>query len=63
MHPLPPGSPSEFDLILVVIAVAMLAGGAIGWLSTVPLRVAGGAGSLVAYAAMFYGLAIDPSER
>lgn len=60
MSPIPPRAPSRFDLILFVIAVAMLASGAVGWLSTVSLRIAGGAGAVVSYAAMLYGLAGDP---
>ena len=60
MSPLPPGAPSRFDLVLFVIAVAMAISGAVGWLSAVSLRVAGGVGAVVSYTAMFYGLAGDP---
>ncbi|KTG09152.1 hypothetical protein AUR64_15260 [Haloprofundus marisrubri] len=52
--------PTRFDLILFVMGIALLGGGALGALTVVPLSMAGGAGTLVASAAMFDGLARNP---
>ncbi|WP_224333962.1 hypothetical protein [Haloprofundus halobius] len=53
-------APTRFDLILLVMGVALLGGGALGALTVVPLSLAGGTGTVVASAAMFEGLARNP---
>ncbi|WP_224448856.1 hypothetical protein [Haloprofundus salilacus] len=52
--------PSRFDLILLVMGIALFGGGALGALTVVPFSLAGGAGTAVASAAMFDGLARHP---
>ena len=54
------GTPSRFDVILLVIGVALTAGTAVGWLSTVPLTVAIVGGTVIAAAAMIDGLLWHP---
>ncbi|QCJ46071.1 MULTISPECIES: hypothetical protein [Haloprofundus] len=53
-------APTRFDLILFVMGVALFGGGALGALTVVPFSLAGGAGTAVAGAAMFEGLARNP---
>lgn len=57
---LPADAPSRFDYLLAVMGAALLCGFGVGWLSAVPLRIAGGAGSVVASVALAHGLLRPP---
>lgn len=52
--------PTRFDLILLVIGVALVAGAGVGWLSSVPLQMAIMGATLVAGIAMVDGLVWNP---
>lgn len=60
MSTLPPGAPSRFDAILLVIAASLAIGIGVGWLSAVPLMVAIVAGTVIAAVAMIDGLLWHP---
>jgi hypothetical protein len=53
-------APTRFDLVLLVIGLALAAGVGVGWLSTVPLLAAIVAGTAVAGVAMIDALVLHP---
>ena len=54
------GGPTRFDLILLVIGIALVAGAGVGWLSSLPLQVAIVGATVVAAVAMIDGLVWHP---
>ena len=58
---LPSNAPAPTDLVLVVMGVALVAGLSFGWMSSVPLRIAGSVGSIVAAAILLGGMVWNPS--
>lgn len=57
---LPSDAPAWTDIVLVVMGVALLAGLSYGWMSSVPLRVAGSVGSIIAAAILLGGMFWNP---
>ncbi|MFB6156366.1 MAG: hypothetical protein ABEJ34_00800 [Haloferacaceae archaeon] len=57
---LPTDAPARPDFLLAAMGAALLCGFGVGWLSAIPLRLAGGAGSLVASLALADGLLRPP---
>lgn len=63
MGGLPEGAPTRFDAVLISMGLALLTGIAIGWFSTVPVRVGSAAGSLIAGVALLEGTLWHPPGR
>ncbi|MFB6304668.1 MAG: hypothetical protein ABEH47_05840 [Haloferacaceae archaeon] len=57
---LPADAPARSDYLLAAMGAALLCGFGVGLLSAVPLRLAGGAGSLAASVALADGLLRPP---
>ena len=57
---LPADAPTRSDYLLAAMGAALFGGLAVGWLSAVPLGIAGGAGSLVASVALADGMVRPP---
>ncbi len=58
---LPSNAPTWTDFVLLVMGVALFAGLVIGWVSHVPVRIAGSVGSIVAAVALVGGMVLNPS--
>lgn len=63
MLALPAGAPSRFDFVLLWMAVALVSGFGVAFLSSLSLQVGGSLGSLLASLAMFDGLVRNPPQE
>ena len=59
----PSTAPGWTDVVLLAMGLALFGGLGAGWLLSIPVRVGGAAGSLVASAALLGGMGWNPSRR
>jgi hypothetical protein len=59
----PPESPAWTDLVLFAMGVSLLGGIVVGWLSTIPLRIGGSVGSLLATATFLGSIWWQPADH